>query len=378
MKHLLVTNDFPPKIGGIQNYLWELWRRLPSDSFTVYTTAHRDAKSFDAQQPFEVIRAKEKFLGPFPWLPKRIQSIQKQTQADFIIYDPAWPLGFIAPKVDAPYGVVLHGAEVAIPGRLPLTATMLRRALRHASFAISAGQYPLAEAKRCLRGSIESVHIPPGVDSKRFVPLDKEDRSKARADFGVAESQFLVSAVSRLVPRKGMDTLIQAADQLKSRIDVKVIVGGTGRQEASLRRLVERLNAPVELVGRLSDDDVTKLYGASDAMAMLCNERWFGLEQEGFGIVFLEAAACGVPQIAGRSGGSHEAVEDGKTGIVVDDSTDVNAVAEAILKVQADETYRRELGAAARQRSETFFDYDYLAAELQEFLSDSSRLLPPP
>jgi phosphatidylinositol alpha-1,6-mannosyltransferase len=369
-RHLLVTNDFPPKIGGIQSYLWELWRRLPADSFAVYTTPHRGAAAFDARQPFPVERSPEPVLGPYPWLVDRVNRQARQVGADLVLLDPAIPLGVIGPYLDRPYGVVLHGAEVTIPARLPGSRQLLARTLRSASLVVAAGNYPLSEAERCAGISLPSVVVPPGVDSERFRPYPEHERQAARRRFGLADSDFAVATVNRLVPRKGMDTLVRAAAQLhrSSRRDerrLRVLIGGEGRHRARLERAAGELAAPVELLGRLGDGEVADLYGAADAMAMLCHERWLGLEQEGFGIVFLEAAAAGLPQVAGRSGGAHEAVEDGVTGLVVDEPRNHLAVAAAVEALMADPEWCRKLGAAARERAVRDFDHAKLALRLQ-------------
>ena len=176
-----------------------------------------------------------------------------------------------------------------------------------------------------------------------------------------------MATVNRLVPRKGIDVLIEAAALLTDRDGppVRVAVGGAGRHRSALERLVARLEAPVDLLGRVGDDDVVGLYGAADAMAMLCHDRWWGLEQEGFGISFLEAAAAGLPQVAGRSGGAHEAVVDGVTGIVVDRPRHPAVVATVLDRLRRDRAWRVRLGHAARARAEHEFDYGRLAGRLQ-------------
>lgn len=364
-RHLLVTNDFPPKIGGIQNYLWELWRRLPSDSFAVYTTSYPGAATFDANQPFWVERAPESIMKPTPGLIGRVNRLAAEVDADLVLLDPALPLGLIGPRLERPFGLVLHGAEVTVPGRLPVSHTLLARTLRAASLIVAAGSYPRAEAERCAGQRLPAVVVPPGVDPERFVPLSNDDRHRAREAFGLGEDEFAVATVNRLVARKGLDVLIEAAGTLARRgMPIQVLIGGTGRQYAKLARQVAETKAPARLLGRLSTEDVARLYGAADAMAMLCHDRWFGLEQEGFGIVFLEAAAAGVPQVAGRSGGAHEAVEDGVTGIVVDRPRDVAAVARALEMLHADPVRRRQMGEAGRARVLARFDYELLALDL--------------
>ena len=116
MRHLLVTNDFPPKIGGIQSLLWEWWRRLPPDSFAVLTSPYEGAAEFDAEQPFRVERTREPVLLPHPWMVRRVDQLAAEFGADLVVLDPAVPLGLIGPSLSLPYDVVLHGAEVTVPG----------------------------------------------------------------------------------------------------------------------------------------------------------------------------------------------------------------------------------------------------------------------
>ncbi len=377
-RHLLVTNDFPPKIGGIQNYLWELWRRLPAGAASVHTTPYAGTAAFDAQQPFPIERSAEPWLIPYPWLPARVRRLARRFDADLVLFDPAIPVGQIGPAVGLPYGVILHGAEVTIPGRLPGLRSLLAPTLRSASLVVSAGAYALAEAERCAGRALPSVVIPPGVDAQRFRPLDPADRAVERARLGLDDDDVLLATVSRLVPRKGMDTLITASAEVARRRRsrpgprLQVVIGGSGRQARDLEAEVEKTGAPVRLTGRLPDDEVPALYGAADLMAMLCNERWFGLEQEGFGIVFLEAAASGLPQIAGRSGGAHEAVEHGVTGLIIDDPTDVRAAADAIEALMDAPDRRHKMGVEARRRAVELFDYRRLANQLQAAVEDCS------
>lgn len=373
-RHLLLTNDFPPKVGGIQNYLWELWRRLDRGVAGVYCTPHPDSATFDAAQPFPIQRSREPVLVPYPWLLGRVRRLMASADADLVLIDPAFPLGLIGPFLRRPYGVVLHGAEVTIPARLPVTGRLMARVLEGASLVVSAGGYALAEAERCVGHPLPGVVIPPGVDSLRFIPPTDSGRVAARERFGIETDHIVVAAVTRLVPRKGMHTLIQAAALLQhTHPRLRVLIGGDGRQRRHLRRLVSRLGAPVDLLGPLADDDVVLLYQAADVMAMPCSQRWWGLEQEGFGIVYLEAAACGIPQLAGRSGGADEAVVEGETGFVVDDASDPVAVAAVLARLIDDQTLRSRLGTAARARVVERFGYPHLADTLRAAI-DAVRL----
>jgi len=364
--HLLVTNDFPPKIGGIQSYLWELWRRLPPDEVTVLTSSHPDAAAFDAAQPFRVRRRRGRALIPTARLAKEIRRLAGEVNAGLVLLDPALPLGLIGSRLGGRrYGLVLHGAEVTVPGRLPVSAQLLRRALSRASLVIAGGSYPAAEAIRLAGDRLPITVIPPGVDVDRFRPLNPAERAAARGDAGLPVEGRLIVAVSRLVPRKGFDVLIAAAALLApTRPDLTVAVAGSGRDRDRLERLIRATGAPVRLLGFVADDALPALLGCADVFAMPCRSRWGGLEQEGFGIVFLEAAACGVASVGGASGGAVEAVAHGESGLVVENPNDPVAVASALGRLLDDSDLRRRQGAAARARAVTEFSYDSLALRL--------------
>jgi len=381
---LLVTNDFPPKVGGIQSYLWELWRRLPADRASVLTTPHEGAAAFDAAVPLRVTRCREPVLLPHPFLVARIRRQAASDGAGLVVLDPALPLGWVGPGLSRgaggpglPYAVVLHGAEVTVPASLPGPNRLLARVVRGASLLICAGGYPATQAARCVGGaaSLPPVAlITPGVDVERFRPLGEVERRDARRRLGLPDGVPLVVAVSRLVPRKGFDVLLRAVARLADRLPGLVLaLAGEGRDRPRLEREARRAGAPVRFLGKVPDDQLPPLIGCADAFAMCCRDRWLGLEREGFGIVFLEAAACGIPVLAGRSGGADEAVVDGVTGLVCDRPRDAAAVAATLLPLLADPAYARRLGRAARQRAERHLSYDQLAGRLDAALLSAER-----
>lgn len=376
MTHLLVTNDFPPKVGGIQVYLWELWRRMDPATFAVLTaSSDTGAAAFDVEQAsrgVRIDRVRDRVLLPTPQLIHRINQAADACDADLVLLDPAFPLGLVCPHLKRPSGVILHGAEVTVPGRLPGTRHLLNRALVHSSVIVSAGQYAADEAQHSLgsRALPPVVVIPPGVDLERFAPIDDDTKLDVRRRLGLPETGPLVVSVSRLVPRKGMDVLIDAAARLRHDLEgLTVVIAGRGRDADRLQRRAQETGAPVVLLGSVSDEDLPLLVGAADVFVMLCRNRWMGLEQEGFGIVFLEAAACGVPQVAGRSGGAEEAVLDGETGVLVDDPSDPEQAASAIRSLLDDPERRRQMGVSARRRAEASFDYNVLAPRLAQSLA---------
>ena len=365
MKHLLVTNDFPPKIGGIQSLLWEWWRRLPPESFAVLTSPYHGSATFDAEQPFHIERTREPVLLPHPWMVSRINEMADRVGAELIVLDPAVPLGLVGPSLRLPYDVVLHGAEVTVPGRLPGTKQALAHVLRGARHIVAAGSYPAHEAQRAAGRSLPITVVPPGVDTDRFRPLTHDERTAARARFGVPADAELIVSVSRLVPRKGFDTAIRAAALLrKARPNLVLAISGGGRDEHRLRKLATELGAPVRFLGRVDNAALPLLYGCADVYAMLCRNRWGGLEQEGFGIVFLEAASCEVAQVAGDSGGAEDAVVDGVTGVMVRHPDDPSEAAAAFARLLDDPDLRCTMGRAGRARAIAEFSYDGLAKRL--------------
>jgi len=368
--HLLVTNDFPPKVGGIQSYLWELWRRLPPERAVVVTTPHVGDRDFDARQAFRVVRLSDAVLLPRPGLARRVRSLAAEVGAGLVVLDPAFPLGLLGPHLGCRYAVIVHGAEITVPGRLPGSRALMRRVLREAAHVVAGGGYPAQEAWRVAGHDLPLSLVPPGVDLERFRPSAPEARAKARLDAGLPAAGRLVLGLSRLVPRKGFDALVRAAALLApGRPDLVVAIAGTGRDRDRLERLAAGTHAPVRFLGLVPDESVPGLVAAADVFAVPCRSRWCGLEQEGFGMVFLEAAACGVPQVAGRSGGASEAVAHGRTGTIVDRPGDHQAVAAALAPLLDDADLRRRQGAASRRRVEAEFDWATLADRLGRSLA---------
>lgn len=375
MTSLLVTNDFPPKVGGIQSYLHELWRRLPPETTHVLTTTYPGAGVFDRDQPFGVERYPERVLLPTPTLARHVDARARALAADVVFLDPLLPLGRIGRRVAAaPHVIVGHGAEVTVYGRVPGTHRVARGVLRRAAGLVAAGEYVARIASRVAGRPVPTLVVPPGVDPARFVPVDDDTRRATRVRFGLDPDRPVVLGVSRLVPRKGFDVLLDAVGGLDD--DVQVAIAGAGRDRERLDAIAARLGPRAHMLGRVPDADLPLLYASADVFAMLCRDRWGGLEAEGFGIVFVEAAACGVPAVAGRSGGSHEAVIDGETGLVVE-PRDTVAVRAALDRLLRDDGQRARMGAAARARAATELSYDALAARLAPLASGDLGVLGP-
>lgn len=177
MRTLLVTNDFPPKLGGIQTYLEELWRRLDPERTSVLTaSSHPDAPAYDATLRADglvVERVVSSTLyAPTPAVRRAVVAAIARRRVDLVLFDPYVPLGLLGRLGPTPYGVVLHGAEVAIPARLPVVRLAARRVLVGASVAIAAGVYPEAEARRLAGPRLHrSSRSRPGSTRRGSTPL---------------------------------------------------------------------------------------------------------------------------------------------------------------------------------------------------------------
>ena len=373
-KHILITNDFPPKVGGIQSYLWELWRRLPSEDFFVHTTPFFGDKEFDSEQSFKISRSSKKVLLPNMKINKNLEKLKKGINPELIVWDPAFPLGVSAPWTEIPYALVLHGAELAIPGKLPLAKSLLANTLKKASLVICAGNYPAEEAERIAKQSLPIVVIPPGVDIQRFSPANAFEKKEARRSFEIPNTSMVILALTRLVPRKGVDVLIEAVKMLKENYpELLLLIGGTGRDARRLEGLSKDLGSNVKFLGEISEEALPDLYRAADIFCMPCRSRWAGLEQEGFGIVFLEAAASGIPQIAGKSGGSADAVVDNETGFIIDDPRNPRQLAQSIQVLLENPVEIERMASNSRMRAKSNFSYEQLSKTLIKTL-DSATL----
>jgi phosphatidyl-myo-inositol dimannoside synthase len=327
-----------------------------------------------------IVRARQRWLLPTPVLARQIRALAAEVGATFVVLDPAVPVGILGPSLGLPYAVVLHGAEVAIPGRIVVSKQVLGRVLRNADHLIAAGGYPLAEGLRAAGKSVPATNIVPGVDVVRFRPADFGRRAATRSRLGlpVQGDGLVIVGASRLVPRKGYDTVIESAGALARRFPgLTVAISGTGRDRPRLEKLANKVHLAtglnVKFLGRLSDDDLADLYAAADVYAMCCRNRWAGLEQEGFGIVFAEASASGVAVLAGDSGGVADAVVDGQTGLVVPKPVRAEQATPLLAQLLTDAEQRARFGAKGRQRCCDELTYDALAAQLNDVLARLER-----
>ncbi|MGH3727962.1 MAG: glycosyltransferase family 4 protein [Micromonosporaceae bacterium] len=347
---LLVTNDFPPRPGGIQSFVHGLAVRQPADSLVVYASTWRGAAEFDAAQPFEVVREDTGVLLPTPAVARRAADLARSHGCDSVWYGAAAPLGLLTPalrRAGVARAVALtHGHEVGW-AMLPGARTVLRRIARHTDVVTYLGEYTRVRLARALDSLTELRQLAPGVDTEVFGP--DVDGSAVRTRYGLSGRPVVV-CVSRLVPRKGQDILVRALPEIRRRVgDAALLLVGGGPYRGRLRRLAAASGVAdhVVLTGSVPTSELPAHYAAGDVFAMPCRTRNGGLDVEGLGIVFLEASASGLPVVAGDSGGAPDAVIDGDTGFLVDGRS-VSAVAGRVAELLGDSGLAARMGKAGR------------------------------
>ncbi|WP_431946459.1 glycosyltransferase family 4 protein [Actinacidiphila sp. bgisy167] len=374
-KTLIVTNDFPPRPGGIQAFVHSMALRLDPGRVVVYASTWRDGSevaAFDAEQPFPVVRDRTTMLLPTPRVTRRAAALLREHGCTSVWFGAAAPLGLMAPALRRAGArrlvATTHGHEAGW-AQLPASRALLRRIGEGTDTITYLGEYTRSRIARALtpQAAARMVQLPPGVDEKVFHPAS--GGAAVRARLGLTDRPVVV-CVSRLVPRKGQDTLIEAMPRiLAGRPDAVLLVVGGGPYEDDLRRLAERTGVAesVRFTGAVPWEELPAHFGAGDVFAMPCRTRRGGLDVEGLGIVYLEASATGLPVVAGDSGGAPDAVLDGETGWVVRGGEPAEA-AERILALLGDAELRRRMGERGRTWVEEAWRWDLLAERLKTLL----------
>ncbi|NED74128.1 glycosyltransferase family 4 protein [Streptomyces sp. SID9944] len=379
-KTLVVTNDFPPRPGGIQAFLHNMALRLDPDRLVVYaSTWNRSAEgrrataAFDAEQPFTVVRDRTTMLLPTPDATRRATGLLREHGCTAVWFGAAAPLGLMAPALRRAGAERLvattHGHEAGW-AQLPGARQLLRRIGESADTLTYLGEYTRFRIARALTpaAAARMAQLPPGVDEKTFHP--GSGGAQVRARLGLSDRPVVV-CVSRLVRRKGQDTLIRALPRiLAAEPDTVLLIVGGGPYEKDLRRLAAETGvaASVRFTGAVPWAELPAHYGAGDVFAMPCRTRRGGLDVEGLGIVYLEASATGLPVVAGDSGGAPDAVLDGETGWVVRGAAPEEA-ADRIVTLLGDAELRRRMGERGREWVLEKWRWDLLAERLKELLA---------
>jgi phosphatidylinositol alpha-1,6-mannosyltransferase len=339
---LLVTNDYPPKPGGIQQYLGNVVAAFPGEV--------RVLAPADEGADLRVVRHPRPFMWPTPGVRRWVEEQVGAFRPDVVLFGAPHPLALLGPSLrratGVPYAVVCHGAEVFLPAAVPGLRQALRRALRRADAVFGVSRYTRGRVERFAGRPVH--YLGAGVEEV-FAPGDPP-------------AQAVVGCVSRFVPRKGQRRVLRAVARLRAGgREASVLLVGMGRDEDDLRRLAARLGVPTRLEVAVPWAALPGLYREMTVFAMPCRSRWLGLEMEGLGLVFLEAAACGLPVLAGDSGGSPETVVPGVTGFIVADDP---ALEEGLRLLLDDPAAAREMGRAGRERVLAEYTWEQVAGRL--------------
>jgi phosphatidylinositol alpha-1,6-mannosyltransferase len=367
---LVVTNDFPPRQGGIQTFVAALLARRPADSLVVLASDSPGSAAYDAALPYPVVRMPTGMLLPTPAVARQAADLARRHGCDTAFFGAAAPLGLLAPALRSA-GVrhlvgATHGHEtgwVALPG----SRQLLQRIAGDLDVLTYISEYTRGRLAPALAGRTRLAQLSPGVDVDRFSP--DADGGAVRERHGLGDAPVVV-CVSRLVPRKGQDVLVAGWPRVLARHPTaRLLLVGGGPAERSLRRAVEArgLAHSVVLTGAVDPGDLAGHYAAGDVFAMPCRTRRAGLDVEGLGMVFLEAAACGRAVVAGTSGGAPETVREGVTGHVVDPRS-AGAVATTIADLLDDPVRARAMGAAGRAWVEQRWSWTTIAATFADLL----------
>lgn len=368
MHVFVVTNDFPPRIGGINYYVDQLMRRLPPGSATIFTSRSDGWEAFDREYPHEVIRLETEMMLPTPAVRRRLHDELRRRRPDVVAFGATWPLGHMGPairrKLDIPYVGFTHGLE--------LTATLVPGLLRHIGRDAAMITVVSEWARHALEGAFgwrgRTELLPSGIDTDLFHPGVSDAVVRERHALGDAP---VICCVSRLVARKGQDLLIRALPAIARAVpDVKLLIVGVGPYDATLRSLAAREGVADRVVftGAAPYAELPAYFRAGNVFAMPCRLRWFGLDVEALGAVFLQGAAVGRPVIAGRSGGAPEAVQEGVTGMAVD-PTRTEPLAAAIIPLLQDPARAEAMGRAGAEWVHREWTWDRMAERMQRIFA---------
>ncbi|GAA4230148.1 glycosyltransferase family 4 protein [Actinomadura meridiana] len=373
MRTLFVTNDFPPRAGGIQAFVHGLALRRPPGSVVVYAPAWKGAAAFDAEQPFPVVRHPGPLMLPVPGVLRRAGDVLRAEGCDSVVFGASAPLGLLAPALrrrgaDRLVGIT-HGHEAGWAS-LPVARDLLGRIGDSVDALTYLGDYTRSRIAPALSpgAAARMARLAPGVDEKVFRPGSGGDEIRARHRLA---GRPVAVCVSRLVPRKGQDALIHAWPRVLRKVpDAALLLVGDGPYRAPLSRLAISLGVDKSVVftGGVPWEELPAHYDAADVFAMPCRTRRRGLDVEGLGIVYLEASATGLPVIAGDSGGAPDAVLDGETGLVVPGRS-VARVADALTTLLADPDRARRTGERGRAWVEREWRWEIQAARLAALLT---------
>ncbi len=368
---LWVTNDLPPRPGGIQQFVVNLLRRVhPETTVVVGPAAGPMAVRADEDERHHTVRTPGAVL-PTASTARLVVDVARSHHSDVVVLGATWPLGELAGtlrrQLDVPVVGLTHGLEAGMAGAG--LGHLIARATRDLAAVTTISRFTAERLAGHLQAGIVR-HLPPGVDVDRFHP--GVDGAGFRRRWGLPEDATVVACVSRLVARKGQDRLVEVWPQLQRRhADAWLLLVGDGPLERRLTQRVQRAGPGqrIVLTGEIPWEQLPEAHAAADLFAMPCRTRWGGLDVEGLGIVYLEAQACGVPVVVGRSGGAPETVSDPRAGEGVD-GRDTGALSAALHGWLSAPARRAAARDPARRSAVERYAWDTIAGDLSRLIDE--------
>jgi phosphatidyl-myo-inositol dimannoside synthase len=370
---LVVTNDFPPRKGGIESFVFALANRLPPEQVVVYTARMPGSAELDARLPYPVVRDPASTLLPTPAMARRVTGLLREAGCDGVLFGAAAPLGLLAGRLRAAGASrivgLTHGHETWW-AKVPAARLGLRRIGDECDVLTYVSQFCRGRIIPALspQARARMVRLAPGVDSEIFRP--QNGGNDVRARLGLTPYQPVLLSVSRFIARKGQDALIKAMPFIVREVpDARLVLVGDGPYRPRLEQLTRDhgVQHAVIFTGAVPWSEAPTWFDAGDVFAMPCRTRLGGLEPEALGIVFLEAQACASPVLVGDSGGAPETVLHGETGFVVD-PYNPRAIAARATELLSDPGQVRVLGDKARAWVQEEWSWEQSVATLRRLL----------
>jgi phosphatidylinositol alpha-1,6-mannosyltransferase len=348
----MVTSSFLPGRGGIESYLAQLCTDL-SPRLAVLAPATRAGKPIPGGLPYPAHGHAGSMLWPGRSVLRSIERAASTYGTTKVLFGTPWPLALLGPTLKArgmAYATIVHGAELILPAAFPGVKTRLARALAEADLLLPVSDYTSDRLRKLVQGCGHA--LPPletlraRVDLERWHP--EVDTAPVRKRLGLTDDDEVILCFGRLVRRKGVHRAIRALPAVSAAVpEAVLVVAGIGPQERRLKALAGRTQGRVVFAGRVPEEDAPALYALAAVFVLPVADRFGGLEVEGLGVVLLEAAACGTPCVTGRSGGTPEAVVDGRTGYVVD-ATNQDELVDAVVDLLRHPDRARAMGREGR------------------------------
>ncbi len=363
-KTLIITLDYLPQIGGIASYVENFVQHVPSEQIVLYAPKAKGDVEIDVKNSFKTYRYTPYFAFFWPqWLRMiwQIRKIVKKEQIEAIHVHQVLPVGYVAMVIKKlykiPFTIFLHGTDLV---RGSKKMKKLKRVCDEAETLVVNSEFLQSKLVSIIPTINQTkIRIVYPCPSDFFVenPFTEEDVSKLKAELALTGKRVIIT-VARLADGKGYPILISFLPKILQKIpNLAWIIVGDGPKREEIIKLIQKngLQNIIRFLGSVPHAELPKLYRLADVFVMLTHKD--EAAEEGWGTVFLEAAASGLPVVAGRAGGVSEAVKDLETGLMVDTYNENNVVS-TIIELLEDREYARELGEAGRARVIKEFNWD--------------------